>query len=227
MGKSAFERDYGVTSFEYFDRNPSAGETMMGRVTEEAVRRGKAICAAYDFSPVDRLVDIGGGRGAVLAEILCRHQRMRGVLVDLPYAVSGAAKVLADYAVADRCEIVPADFRDGLPPNGGACLLSAVLHSWSDEDSIILLRQCFRQYSKVIVVDEGVDLAEASLPALLKDLQLMVFSGGRLRGLEEYRSLFERAGGALVRSERVDGDEFLMEGQAAHAGPGLGAGSPS
>jgi hypothetical protein len=210
-GRSAFETEHGMNSFDYFDRAPEAGETMMNRVTDEARQRGAAIAQIYDFTPVRCLVDVGGGRGAVLAEVLSRVAGLRGILLDLPYAVAGAEDLMVRHGVADRSEIVAGDFRGELPAGGDLYLLSAVLHSWTDDDSVELLRRCFTRCDRVIVLDEVIDPADAPLTAQLKDLQLMVFSGGRHRGLPEYRQLFERAGGTLVRHTPVGKQEQLME----------------
>lgn len=214
-GVPAFEAAHGSNSFEFFDRTPGTGDTMMNRVTDEAKRRGKEIAEAFDFSSATCLVDAGGGRGAILAEVLSRHAHLGGILMDLPYAVSGAADLLAGFGVADRCEIVAGDFRRELPAGGDVCLLSAVLHSWNDDDSVELLRRCLHRYGRVIVVDEVIEPAGAALDTLLKDLQLMVFSGGRHRSLADYRRLFARAGADLVRHASVGELELLMVGQAA------------
>ena len=214
-GRSAFEQHYGSNSFEYFDKTPGVGETMMGRTTEEARRRGAAIAEAFDFRSVRCVADIGGGRGAILGEILSRHKHLGGVLVDLPYAVAGAQEVLAGYGVAERCEVVASDFRTDLPGEADVCLLSAVVHSWSDADSSALIGRCLARYGKVLVVDEVVDTVEAPIEVLLKDLQLMVFSDGRHRALEEYREMFAAAGARLAGSAPIGKNELLMEGVPA------------
>lgn len=212
-GKSAFEANFDGNSFDYFEQNPDAGETMMNRVTVEAKQRGAAIADIIDFAAVRSLVDVGGGRGAVLAEVVSRHPHLRGTLLDLPYAVAGAPALFAGFSVADRCEIVAGDFRRELPSGGDVYLLSAVLHSWTDDESVELLRRCLAAAERVIVLDEVIEPAEASMDTHLKDLQLMVFSGGRQRGLEEYRRVFDRAGADLVRSTPVGKQEMLMEGR--------------
>jgi hypothetical protein len=211
-GKSAFEVEYGVTSFDYFDRHPGTGEPMMNRVTDEARLRGAAIADAFDFASANTVVDVGGGRGAILGMLLRRHPHLRGVLYDLPYAVDGSTEVLAGLGVADRCEVVAGDFRVDLPAGGDVYLLSAVVHSWSDDDSVRLLERCLAHGRRVLVADEVVPPADSSVNGLLKDLQLMVFCGGRLRSLEEYRLLFSRAGAELIRHTAIRRDELVMEG---------------
>ena len=211
-GRSAFAARHGGSSFDFFERTPGTGETMMNRVTAEAELRGEAIARAFDFSSVRTVVDVGGGRGAILAAVLRRHPGLRGTLLDLPYAVRGADAVLAAYGVADRCEVVAGDFRADVPPGGAVYLLSAVLHSWTDDDSVALLRRCLDHGARLLVVDEVIDVAAATMATLLKDLQLMVFSGGRLRTLGEYGELFDRAGAVLTARTPIRDTEYAMEG---------------
>jgi hypothetical protein len=210
-GQSAFVQQYGLNSFEYFDRNPGAGDTMMDRVTTEAKLRGGAVADIVDFSSVGCIADVGGGRGAMMAEILARHTHLRGILFDLPYAVATAGSLLDEYGVADRCEIVAGDFRVDVPAGADIYLLSAVVHSWSDEESVDILRRCFTRVDRVLLLDEVVEPAEATLDALLKDLQLMVFSGGRQRGLAEYRRLLAAAGAEVQRVSPVGKREVLLD----------------
>ena len=54
-----------------------------------------AIAAAYDFSALGTLVDVGGGNGALLIGILGAHPRLRGVVFDRPEPAERARKKLA------------------------------------------------------------------------------------------------------------------------------------
>jgi hypothetical protein len=90
-----------------------------------------------------------------------------------------------------------------------------VVHSWSDADSCALISRCLARYGKVLVVDEVVDPARAPIEVLLKDLQLMVFSDGRHRGLQEYRQMFAEAGARLAATAPIGRNELLMEGVPA------------
>ncbi|HUP60777.1 MAG TPA: methyltransferase [Thermoanaerobaculia bacterium] len=209
-GRSAFGLTHGSNSFDFFDQTPGAGDTLMSRMTVESKRRGQAIADAFDFGMVQRVVDVGGGQGGVLGEILSRHPKLTGILVDLSYAVNGSAQVLTQLGVDDRCQVVAMDFRNGVPAGGDVYLLSAVLHSWNDLDSARLLERCFEHADRVLIVDEVIETSELSTELLLKDLQLMVFSEGRQRRLEEYRSIIEHAGGALAQYVGVGNRELLM-----------------
>jgi SAM-dependent methyltransferase len=210
-GAPAFPDRHGTTSFDFFDRTSGAGEAFQDRMTVEARRRGAAIADACDFSAARRLVDVGGGTGGILAAILARCPAVTGVLFDLPYALEGAPSVLAEAGVADRVELVAGDFRAGVPPDADAYLLSAILHSWNDADSVRLLASCLRYAERVVVVDEVIDTRHHVAQLLLKDLQLMVHTNGRQRTEGEFRALLAAAGADLVRVARTGLGDTVME----------------
>jgi hypothetical protein len=107
-GETAFDHLYGMQWFEHMAGNPDVTDVFseaMASATEGAAR---AVAAAYDFSACRTIVDVGGGTGAFLAEILKAYPQARGVLFDRPHVVERAGATLAGAGVADRCEVVGA-----------------------------------------------------------------------------------------------------------------------
>ena len=66
------------------------------------------VARGYDFAGMRRIVDVGGGHGALLAAVLAVHPRMQGVIFDLPHAIAGAKTYLAKEGVSERCELIAA-----------------------------------------------------------------------------------------------------------------------
>jgi hypothetical protein len=99
--------------------------------------------AAYDFSAFERIVDVGGGAGALLHGILSANPKLRGVLFDLPSVVKGADS-LRSGSLAARCEIVGGDIFQSFPEGADAYLMRVVLHDWSDDDALRILKTCRR-----------------------------------------------------------------------------------
>ncbi len=100
-----------------------------------------AIADSYDFSRYPVVVDVGGGAAALLAEILRRSPRIRGVLAGPPEVIERASPALADAGLLDRCDLHTGDFLAGVP-RGDAHLLMSVLHDRDDEDSAAILARC-------------------------------------------------------------------------------------
>ena len=71
-GKSAVEHIYGMTNWEWYAQNPDAFERFSEGMAELTRRAIPALVTAYGFSAYQRIVDVGGGRGELIAAIL-RH----------------------------------------------------------------------------------------------------------------------------------------------------------
>ena len=160
-----------------------------------------AILSAYDFSKFRRIVDVGGGQGALLHAILSANPKLHGVLVDLPTVVNGAA-TLRNGAIGNRYEIVGADFFQSIPPGADAYVMKLVIHDWNDEDALKILRNCRR----AILADGTLLLIEWVLkpsnePDLgkLLDLNMLVNLKGLNRTEAEFQSLLRQAGFSLTR----------------------------
>ena len=98
-----------------------------------------AVAAAYDFSSMRKLVDVGGGQGALMAGILRANPKLRGVVFDLPRLAEGARREIAAAGLADRCEFVGGDFFETVPAGADAYMLKHVIHDWDDAKATRIL----------------------------------------------------------------------------------------
>src|SRR5262249_45217302 len=93
------------------------------------------------FRSIRTLVDVGGGDGRLLSMILAAYPKMRGVLFDLPHALEGGQRTIAEAGVGSRCGGVSGDFFRSVPPGGGAYVLWRVIHDWADEKAVAILKR--------------------------------------------------------------------------------------
>lgn len=92
----------GMGTFEWIAQDEE-GAAIFNRSMLELTRRvSRAVVAAYDFSGIGRIVDVGGGYGALLPAILAKHPDMRGVVFDLPYCRGGALRFFEEAEVSGR-----------------------------------------------------------------------------------------------------------------------------
>jgi O-methyltransferase domain len=77
--------------FEYLEHHPEAGRVFNEAMAGLTRQRAAAVVAAYDFSGLRKIVNVGGGQGEFLIVLLKAHPTVTGVLVDLPAAINGAA----------------------------------------------------------------------------------------------------------------------------------------
>jgi SAM-dependent methyltransferase len=208
-GQTAFERVYALSFFRHLADHPEDA-AVFNAAMSSMLPYNADIVAAYDFSKFRRIVDVGGGHGALLAAILEANSQARGVLLDLPSVVAGASALRSE-GIAGRYDIVGGDFFDGVPEGGDAYLLKGVIHDWPDEAAIEILKNCrraLRPGGTLILLDNVLTGSDDPGRALM-DLLMMVLTGGRERTEGEFRSLLRAAGFALTRVIPTRGHSIL------------------
>ena len=91
-GESGFRAVHGVDVWEYRASRPEEAAVFDAAMTGLSRRVNAAVAAAHDFGRYGVIVDVGGGRGALLAGILAHYPGVRGVLFDQPAVVAGAER---------------------------------------------------------------------------------------------------------------------------------------
>ena len=193
-GKPAYHETFGRGFWEDLDAHPdiaAAFDALMGPAGH-GVPDSHVLVDPADWESVRTVVDVGGGTGALLAEILRSRPAIHGTLVDLPRTVARSGEVFQAAGVADRVTIVGQSFFDPLPGGGDVYILKSVLSDWPDREATAILRRCAEAASPSgrVVVFTGVGPGEDASPALL----MMVLVGGRDRTLDEFREMARQAG---------------------------------
>jgi hypothetical protein len=213
-GDAAFDTVFGMSAWEHRERHPELNECMNRTMADDHSRARGAIAEAYDFSTCRVIVDVGGGHGGLLAEILARYPQPRGLLFDQPHVISGAPSLLARAGVVERCEIVGGSFFDRVPAGGDLYLLQRVLHDWSDRHCQSVLRNCraaMRGGSTLLVIENLLpDHGPPPANLVMLDLHMMAMLGGKERTHGEYRALLESNGFELVRSLSARGSTEIL-----------------
>ncbi len=211
-GETAFDHVFGMGHFDYLGAHPEASRVFHRAMSSSLGSAGDPL-HGFDLAGHRVVVDVGGGRGTLLAGVLGAHPHLRGILFDLPSAVAGAPPFLAAAGVRDRVEIRTGSAFDQVPPGGDVYVLSRVLHDWPDAKAELLLRNCRKAVGEdgVVLVREIV-LPEGTvpLPQVQRDLMMMVMNGGRERTEREWRELLGRCGFALVGVRAGQGPDHLL-----------------
>lgn len=219
-GLPAADKVLGADTFEYFTKvNPAVGEIFNNAMTDFATESHSTAVAAYDFSGFKKIVDVGGGHGALISAILNATPGLQGVVFDLPEVVAGAPKLLAERGVADRCDTVGGDFFEGVPAGADAYVSSVVLHDWSDEKATTILsniRKAMAPGGKVLSIDAVIPAGNEPYPGKIIDLEMLVMTpGGRERTADEWAALYAGAGLKLTRIIPTKSYTCIIEGEAA------------
>ena len=192
-GKPAYHKAFGRGFWEDLDAHPEMAasfDALMGQ-PGHGVPDWRVLVDPADWESVRTVVDVGGGTGALLAEILRARPKVRGTLVDLPRTVARSGEVFQAAGVADRVTTVGQSFFDPLPGGRDLYVLKKVLGDWPDGEATAILRRCAEaaRPSGRVVVFTGAGPGEEASPELL----MMVLVGGRGRTLDEFREMAQQA----------------------------------
>ena len=201
-GAPIIPHKFGMSWFDWLEQNPAEGKGFHEAMTSLSTSETAAILSAYDFSEIQKLVDVGGGQGLLLTSILSKYPHMTGMLYDEPAVIMGAKDMFTAYGVADRIEAVGGNFFQSVPAGGDAYVLKHILHDWSDEECLKILGHCHSEMAaggKLLIVE--MVIPERNIPSVSKflDLGILLFLGGTERTEAEYRALLDSTGFNLTR----------------------------
>ena len=211
-GRPAYHEVFGRPFWEDLAAHPAIAEqfdALMGVAGHG--RPDPEVLVSDDWSGVRTLVDVGGGTGALLAEILRARPSVHGTLVDRPETVARAEPLFREAGLADRVTFVPQSFFDPLPAGADVYLLKSVLSDWPDPEARAILARCAeaaRPAGRVVLVN-GVspDSDRGASPELL----MMILVGGRARTLSEFRTLAGAAGLEISGTKETRPGRFTVE----------------
>jgi hypothetical protein len=214
-GKSARTKIDGRNGFETLRQNPELSAVFDDAMTNLSELVAPAIASTYDFGQWGSVMDVGGGNGVLLAEILKVHTKVRGVLADRPYVLDRAReRGFLGGTLAERSAMQDCDFFSEVPSGCRAYVMKNVLLDWNDEQACAILLNCRQAISDngaLLVVEFSV--SEDNLPSRgkLVDLTTLVLNGGRVRTIPEHRDLLARGGFRLNKVIPVPGEISIIE----------------
>jgi hypothetical protein len=216
-GRAGFERVYGQPVFEYLSNHPEDAAIFNRAMTAFSATSGSEVAPTrYDFSKVRTVVDIAGGHGTFIAQVLNTHPHLRGVLFDQPSVIEGAQETLERSGVADRCARLGGDFFESVPAGHDLYMMKMIIHDWADEKALIILKNCrqaMRGDSKLLLIEEL--MPERAVPGLhtFVDLTMLTLLGSKARGAKEFQALFKQAGLELTRTIDLVNGFAIIEAQ--------------
>jgi O-methyltransferase domain/Dimerisation domain len=184
-----FVRAYGTDIWSWFATKPEE-RSNFDRAMEGGQGERADKLAALEWREDETVVDIGGGTGRLLRDLLERRPELRGIVFDLPEAdrdqtVSG-----------DRITFVSGSFFEQVP-EGDAYILSKILHDWDDERAAAILRTvraAAPDEARLLVLDSVVPPGNDPAGVKWLDLLMLVLQDGRERTESDWRALLEGAG---------------------------------
>jgi ubiquinone/menaquinone biosynthesis C-methylase UbiE len=200
--RTGFEALKGRPFFDWLAMYPDEARRFNRMMLEVHGPETPAIVAAYDFSPFDHVVDVGGGNGGLLSAVLAAYPNRRGTLFDMAEAIAAARR--GEGGPLPGVSFVTGDvFTTPAPEGGDVYLIRHLMHDYDDDDCVRILasvRRAMKPDARVLVLEAPLPSDDSPGPGRWLDLQVMVLCGGRERTTEEYAALFARADLRLART---------------------------
>jgi DNA-binding Lrp family transcriptional regulator len=193
-GEAAFERDFGTDFWSWLKANPEE-RAAFDRAMEQGKENRIARLEVIEWRGDETVVDVGGGNGSLLIELLERQPGLRGVVFDLPETVRHEA------ALGDRIEFVEGSFFEAVP-EGDVYILGTILHDWGDEPATKILqtiRATARDDSRLLILDAVVPSGNDPGGGKWLDLLMLALTGGKERSESQWRELLAAGGFEPVR----------------------------
>ena len=216
-GTNAAQKILGSNIFTHLENTPEKNELYNKAMSETSLLSSAAIVSAYNFKGSNTLVDLGGGDGTLLFNILQKHHQLNGILFDLPHVVQSANEQAKKFGVENRVQIVPGSFFDTEIPAADTYILKNILHVFNDETSIRLLksiREAMNGKGKILIIEAVI--SEDNKPSFGKifDLQMLLGTeNGKERTEKDFRNIFIQAGFNLRRVVKTVSPLCVVEGQ--------------
>jgi len=197
-GEAAWDQVFGSPFYHYLDDNPEQSAAF-DRWNANSAKWLDPMIKLYDFGQFEHLMDIGGGHGGFLSNVLNHYRQLQGTVFDRQSVLSHSEKALQDLPVAKRIKTHGGNFFEQVPDTADGYCLSRVLLNWNDDQVIEILSNCRKAMStndKLLILDFYIPEADDPVyPYMVfNDLNLLVNTGGGSRSIECWHQLIESAG---------------------------------
>lgn len=197
-GSIPFERANGQGVFDVLAEDVALAKSFNGAMAMRTSEYSEEISKVLFLGDGQTIVDVGGGRGRLVVDILGHAPSARGIVFDLPMLETEAKALIQASAVADRCDFVPGDMFDAVPTGGDVYILKWLLHDWDDEHAVKILNvvsRAMKGSARLFIIERLMpsDLSGA-LSLVQPDMNMLCLNGGAERTIEEYKRLASAAG---------------------------------
>ncbi len=196
LAGSPFESRFGAGFWDWLAERPTERAAFDGAMAGERDRAAERF-AAFEWRENEVVVDVGGGNGALLAELIQQRPELRGIVLDLPETVRD------ETALGERIAFVEGSFFESVP-EADTYVLSGILHDWPDDDAARILRTiraAAPSHARLLINESVIRPGNDGDGAKWLDLLMLVLAGGRERDETQWRALLESTGFAVESLE--------------------------
>ena len=194
--RPAFVESFGTEFWEWLAAHPDERAAFDRAMAQRSGERSERV-AALDWRGDELVVDVGGGNGSLVIELLRRKPGLRAIVFDLPETNRDES------LFGPEIEFVAGSFFERVP-TGDVYILGTILHDWDDERAAAILRTIRASAApdaRLIVIDSVVPDGNEPNGSKWLDLLMLTLFHGRERDEAQWRALLAEAGFEPVRME--------------------------
>ncbi|MFI9082290.1 methyltransferase [Streptomyces sioyaensis] len=197
VGQGAFLKLY---------QDPEAARRFLAHMDSAHTTVGAQLAHALDWTRYMSFIDVGGARGSVAAEVVDVHPHLRGGVFELPAVEPLFDEHMAHLKTSDRIFFHGGDFFRDPVPETDVVVLGHVLHDWSPEERVTLLKRVYpavRPGGALVIYDQMLDHEQPDLFSILGSLNVALVTGGSEYTVAECREWVTQAGFRVQSTERI------------------------
>ncbi len=213
-GQTAFDSLHQMSLFEYLSQSPEAARIFNENMTAMTTQEALAVVGAYDFSQVPVVVDVAGGHGVLVTNVLRANPQVHAIVFDQPSVVEGTRVLMESAGLSERCQVIGGSFFETIPEGGDVYLLKDILHDWNDPQAVAILhnlRQSMDGSAKLLVIERIIQPGNDPMVGKIIDITMLVMTGGRERTEVEYRGLLKAGGFRVIQIYETALESSIIE----------------
>ncbi|MCO5554854.1 hypothetical protein L7F22_008390 [Adiantum nelumboides] len=195
-----FHRAHSLPLWDYALSHPPFASLLQDAMSSDTISLSALLSHYEGFSHLRSLVDVGGGVGTAASHIAAVYPMIKLTCFDLPNVIAMAPSY-------PGVEFVGGDMFQKIP-EGDAIFMKWILHDWSDEDCIKILKNCHNalpKHGKLIIMDAVLEISNKEehmcnkLRTMIDVSMLAGTQGGKERTRMEWGLLMTMANFSLQR----------------------------
>ncbi|MCO6187562.1 methyltransferase [Rhizobium sp. L1K21] len=214
-GRPAFEIAHGKGLFSWLAEDVDAQARFDAEMRAASTAMSGIAVRHLDIPANAQVVDVGGGDGSLLAQILHHKPDATAVLHELPRSTAVLNPDFAAFVNEGRAQVIEGSFFDAIPEGGDVYLFSRVFHDFDDDAVAGILGNLHRATKgkeRLFIIDMMLDAQKLKQPAASsQDIMMMVLLGGRERTPEAFADLLRLNGFEAVATTPTPSPLSILE----------------
>lgn len=212
--QTSFLQVFGMSPWQFRQENEQQNLVFNAWISKETEDVVNSILAMINLAGVTVVADIGGGGGVLLNAIVNAFPHVRGILFELGHVIEN----ISDQSILNAVSLIRGDFFEKIEIKADLYLMKSVIHDWSDEDAIRILKNCratMLKNARLILIERILPFPSKEDPYTVKlDIRMMAIHGGRERNLDAFRKLLYEADLELVEVLATNSGFYMLESKA-------------